>query len=607
MNSIALKDIATVLRRDVLEMTTAAGSGHPTSCLSATEIVTTLFFHEMSYDKLNGKNPDNDEFVASKGHVAPLLYAALKRAGCINDDLLSLRKATSRLEGHPIPPLDNWVKAGTGSLGQGLAIGMGMALAAKLQKRKYKTYVLMGDSECAEGSVTEAAEIAAHYKLNNLCAIIDVNRLGQRGETMHGYDLSFYKKKFQSLGWNALEVNGHNMQQLSAAFQKVGKSSKPLIVIAKTIKGKGVSFLEDKEGWHGKALTQEELKKALKEIPEELMPEFSPNLPEVTQVKKQEHKKISNTQYTIGSLVATREAYGKALGQQAYADPSVIALDAEVSNSTFSNVVKEETPKQFIECYIAEQTMIGMAAGLAIKDHKVFASTFSSFLTRAHDQLRMSAISKIPLIVCGSHSGTSIGEDGASQMGLEDIAMFRTMPNTTVFAPSDATSTEKIVKLAATLDNLTYIRTLRPKLPVIYRSSEDFMPGDFKILKATQYDSLVLAGHGATVHELLKSQEVLKKEGISASVIDCYCIKPFKAAKFIEFAKEHGSKVIVAEDHYLEGGLGEMLAALGSTTGIVVKQLGVHGVPHSGTKQELFDTNLLSADLIVRITKTFLR
>jgi len=602
-----LKDIATLLRRDVLEETTEAGSGHPTTCLSAVEILTVLYFHEMTYDTSNGNNPDNDEFVLSKGHAAPLLYAVLKRAKCIGDDLSTLRKMTSRLEGHPVPPLDGWVKVATGSLGQGLAVGAGMALAAKLKGKKYKTYVLMGDSECAEGSISEAAELASHYKLNNLCAIIDVNRLGQRGETMHGYNTQFYKKKFENLGWATVEVNGHNISQLLEALKKFNKSTKPVMIIAKTVKGKGVSFLENKEGWHGKALSKEELRKALKEIGEEIMPDLAPKIPSSTKIKPADEKKITGTNYGFGSLVATREAYGKALSQQAYANPNVLALDAEVSNSTFANIVKEEAPKQFIECYIAEQTMIGLAAGLAAKGYRVFASTFSAFLTRAHDQLRMAALSKIPFVVCGSHSGTSIGEDGASQMGLDDLAMFRAMPNTNVFAPSDATSTEKIVGLVATLDNISYIRTTRPKLPVIYRNSEEFMPGDFKILKSSLYDSVVLAGHGVAVHELLIAQEILKKEGISAAVIDCFSIKPFKASKFIDFVKEHGSKVIVAEDHYLEGGLGEMLSAVCSQSNIIIKQLGVHGIPHSGTKEEQFERYNLNCDGVVRVTKALLK
>src|SRR3989338_1685765 len=576
-----LQSIASILRRDSLKMTTEAGSGHPTTCLSCAEIMAALFFHEMRYDAKNFENPDNDEFILSKGHAAPILYPCLVRAGCVKAELMSLRKFGSILEGHPVPHPGNWVKFATGSLGQGLSIGVGVALAGKLQKRIFRTYVLLGDSECAEGSVYEAAQLAAHYQLNNLVAVLDANRLGQRVETMPGHHLEQYKNRFQAFGWNTYVIDGHNVQEILDAFSKARNSKQPVAIICKTFKGKGVSFLENKDGWHGKPVPKDQLENALKEIPDAAMPVVEIEKPKAQFIRAAEKKAAGFNSYKMGELAATREAYGKAIAQLALADGSVLAVDAEVSNSTFADDVRKVKPEQFVECFVAEQNMIGMALGLASRGFVPFASTFAAFLSRAHDQIRMGALSLPAITVCGSHAGVSIGEDGGSQMGLEDIGMFRALPNSSVFYPSDAVYAERLVHLAATLPGVKYIRTTRAKTPVLYDGKEQFKPGEFKVIREGIKDKIVLAGAGIILHEALKAYDELKKEGIDAAVVDLFCIKPFNSRKFIEFAKEHGGKVIVAEDHYPEGGIGEMLSGVLVNSGVEVESLAVRKIPKS--------------------------
>lgn len=599
----ALHAIAQMLRRDSLQMTSAAGSGHPSSCLSCAELIAGLFFETMKYTPRDAHNPDNDVFILSKGHAAPILYAALHRAGCIRGDLLSLRKINSPLEGHPMPRSLPWIKVATGSLGQGLAIGVGMALAARLQKCSYRTYVLMGDSECAEGSVWEALNLGAHYNLSHLSIIVDVNRLGQRGETMFGHHIPEYVKRFQAFGWNVLTVNGHDMREVQTALRSASLSLRPTVILAKTFKGRGVSFMENKEGWHGKALNEEQLVQALHEIPEVTMPRVLIQQPRKHYVSRPTLTKPIFHHYALGEKVATREAYGQTLAALACADARVIAIDAEVSNSTHAEEVKKKTPQQFIESYIAEQSMIGIALGLSKQGQKAFASTFAAFLPRAADQLRMAALSDATFTVCGSHCGVSIGEDGASQMGLEDIALFRALPNSTVLYPSDAVSTQKLVACAAKNKGITYIRTTRGAAPVMYSNDEEFFIGDFHVLKESKHDCVVLVGAGVTVHEALKAYALLQEKNISAAVIDLYCIKPFSEARFIEFVKRHGGKIVVAEDHHSEGGIGEMLSAVCANTGLRIERLAVVGVPHSGKSEELLEKYGIDAKGIVRAAR----
>lgn len=623
-----LSDIANAMRRDVLEMTTAAGSGHPSSCLSCAEIMSSLFFHEMKYDVKDSENPDNDEFILSKGHAAPILYSALFHAGCIKENLLDLRKLESPLEGHPIPKSLNWVKIATGSLGQGLSVGVGMALAGKLQGRKFRVYVLMGDSESAEGSVWEALQLAPYYNLDNLCLVIDANRLGQTGQTMIGHELEKYAEGIKSFGWKAIIVDGHEIKQLTEAFENARNSGLPTAIIARTWKGKGVSFIENKEGWHGRALNKEELKEALEEVPKVKVPKiknssgiFKPQTgnevrpsssikiekPEEVEVYHNKTSKLKTCLYEIGAGIATRLAYGIALSNLAKSNPKVIAVDAEVSNSTKSEEVRKVRPGQFVEAFIAEQDMVGICLGMSKKGFDVFGSTFSAFLSRAHDQIRMSSLSNGNFVLCGSHSGVSIGEDGASQMGLEDIAMFRALPSSIVFYPSDGVSTEKLVYLSHKLKGIKYIRTTRDKTSVIYNEKENFAVGDFKVVRESKKDKIVLVGSGITLHEALAASELLGKKGVASAVVDLYCIKPFNAKKFIEFVKKHGKKIVVAEDHYEEGGIGEMLAEELENSGIEIKHLFVGEVPHSGNSRELLEKYKIDRKAIVKSAQNLVK
>ncbi|MFH1290503.1 MAG: transketolase [Nanoarchaeota archaeon] len=603
----SIADVANVLRRDVAEMTTAAGSGHPSSCFSCAEIISTLFFHEMRYDPKDENNLDNDEFILSKGHAAPILYSALFRAGCIKDDLKKLRKLKSSLEGHPMPKSLKWVKVATGSLGQGASIGIGMALAGRLQGRKFRAYVLMGDSEMAEGSVYEALQLAPYYNLDNLCLIIDANRLGQSGETIVGHDIKRLVEGIKSFKWHAIAVNGHDVSELMKALKEARKVGMPTAIIAKTFKGKGVSFMENKEGWHGRAMNEEELKKALNEIPNSKMPEVEIEKPKEVEVVKSRAGKLEVSPYEAGGFVATRMAYGKAITNLARADQKVIVVDAEVSNSTKSEEVKKVRPGQFVEAFIAEQDMVGICLGLSKKGFNVFGSTFAAFLSRAHDQIRMGSLSSGNFTLCGSHAGVSIGEDGPSQMGLEDIAMFRVLPESIVLYPSDGVSTERLVYLAAKTKGLKYIRTTREKTPVIYSTKDEFKLGDFKVLKQSKKDRVVLVGAGITVHEALEAHERLKKKRINSAVVDLYCVKPFDSKKFIDFAKKHGNRIVVCEDHYEEGGIGEMLAEELENSGIEISHLAVREIPHSGKSKELLEKYGIDKKAIMKAARKLIK
>jgi transketolase len=595
-----LRKIATRLRIHSLRMTTAAGSGHPTTCLSSADLAACLFFSEMRFNPNNPADPANDEFVLSKGHAAPLLWAVYAEAGLIPmKSLMDLRKITSDLEGHPTPRMP-WVKAATGSLGQGLSVGAGIALAQRLDGSPARTFVLMGDGECAEGQVWEAAGFAAHAGLKSLCAVVDINRLGQSDPTMHEYDIQAYARKFRAFGWDALTVDGHKIDRILETFRKIGKHGKPTVILAKTVKGKGVSFIEDRNGWHGKPLKSDELARALGEIGG--LPDVDSR--EFIRLPKPFRKANSPPSFDFPRTVyqektATRLAYGNALLALGKVNRSVVAVDGDVKNSTYADKFFDAYPGRSIESYIAEQNMVGMGIGLAAKGYVPFIATFAAFLTRAHDQVRMAAYSLSNLKFCGSHVGVSIGEDGPSQMGLEDLAMFRSVPGCVVLYPSDAVSAEACVAAMAAHRGLAYIRTTRPATPVLYAAAEPFPLGGSKVLRRGEKDTVTVIAAGITVHEALKAHEELNKEGIGIRVIDAYSVEPLDTAAIRLEVAETGGRAVVVEDHYAGGGLGEAVA--GALAGkAILKHLCVRELPRSGKPEELLEKYGISAGHIVR-------
>ncbi len=605
----SLKVMANRLRRHSLRATTAAKSGHPSSCFSSAEIVSCLFFHFLRYDLKNPKSLQNDRFVLSKGHAAPILWAALAEAGAYSiDQLLTLRKIGSELEGHPTPR-SPFVDVGTGSLGQGLSNAVGMALAARLNGVANHVFVLMGDGETAEGSVWEAAALASHYGLGRLTAIVDVNRLGQSEPTMYQHELSVYAARFEAFGWQTITVDGHDIEQVAEALSAaVDDDSAPTAVIARTIKGKGVSFMEDADGWHGKPVTDPaQVEQALGELePDEPMSvELKLRRPEqpVSSASEAGGSAPSAPDYKIGRQVATREAYGTALVKLGAVNERVVALDGDCKNSTYSLAFKKSYPDRFTECYIAEQNMVGTAAGLASMGQIPFASTFACFLTRAYDFIRMAGISQVNLKLCGSHAGVSIGEDGPSQMGLEDLAMMRAVVGSTVLYPSDAVSTERLVALAAETPGIVYIRTSRPKTPVIYSNGEEFSVGGSKVVRRSSQDKVTVLAAGVTLHEALKAADELSKQGVQVRVIDVYSIKPIDRETLTQAAADTG-KIITVEDHYLEGGLGEAArAAVGGSTPCRWAHLAVRSLPRSGASRELLDQFGISARRIAETVR----
>lgn len=604
-----LEKLAKLIRYYSLVSTTQAGSGHPTSSLSAADLMAGLLFSgAFRYDVDNPGRPNNDRLIFSKGHASPLFYSLWAAAGAVSEkELMTMRKFGSPLEGHPTTAFP-YTEAATGSLGQGLSIGVGMALNAKyVDKLPYRTYVLLGDSEMAEGSQWEAMEIAAFYKLDNLVGIIDVNRLGQRGETMYGHDLEAYKKKTAAFGWEPIVIDGHYFPNILTAYEQAAKvKDKPVMIIAKTIKGKGVSFIEDKNGWHGKALKKEELDKALEELGEvDKTVRGEIPTPEDVKPPAQASAKAKPVSYAQDKPVATRHAYGTALERIYPQFPDMIALDGEVSNSTFSEIFKKTYPERFFEMYIAEQNMVGAALGLSVRGKMPFVSTFAAFMTRAFDQIRMSQYSEANIKFCGSHAGVSIGEDGSSQMGLEDIAMFRTILHGVVLYPSDAVSTEKLVEEAAKRRGIVYLRTTRKETPVIYRNDEAFRIGGSKVLRKNKDDVATVVAAGITVHEALAAYEELKKEDIFIRVIDLYSIKPVDV-KALDDAASATRSIITVEDHYAEGGLGEAVRSALADTAVPVYSLAVRKMPKSGKPDELLDYEEISRKAIVKKAKEIL-
>jgi transketolase len=609
MNDIdieTLKGVANQLRIHSIAATTAAGSGHPTTCCSAADLVAGLFFGHMRFDPKNPQYYNNDRFVLSKGHAAPLLYAAWAELGLFPaSDLLRLRQLNCDLEGHPTPRLP-FVDVATGSLGQGLSVGVGMALCARLDDLDYRTYVLLGDGECSEGSVWEAAMLAGHYQLNNLVAIVDVNRLGQSQATPVGHNLEVYKQRFASFGWRTEEIDGHDLDEIMEVLAAVGLGHQPLVIIARTLKGAGVSFLQDKEAWHGKPLSQEESARAIAELQPSAKSGIGLPIPAPSQLappKNAAPPAYPAPAYKVGDLVATREAFGNALTRIGAVDNRVVSLDGDTKNSTFAEKFLKRFPQRFTECFIAEQNMVGVATGFAARGKVPFASTFATFFTRAFDQVRVAGISAANIKLVGSHVGVSIGEDGPSQMGLEDLAMMRTVVGNTVLYPADAVCTERLVDQMANHKGPVFLRTSRPKTPVIYSNDETFPIGGAKILRQGAADKVTVVAAGVTVYEALKAADQLKTEGIGITVIDAYSIKPLAKQAILDAAQKTRSLVLTVEDHYAEGGLGDAVAGELSSAGVKVTKLAVTELPRSGKPEELLAKYGIDAAAIVRKVK----
>jgi transketolase len=602
--------LATQLRADSIRATTAAGSGHPTSSLSAADLMAVLLSDHFHYDWKDPRSLDNDRLILSKGHAAPLLYSMYKAAGVISDaELLSLRKLGSRLEGHPTPVLP-YVDVATGSLGQGLPVAVGMALAARLTGRDIRCWILLGDSEMAEGSVYEALELAGHYGLSQIIAVIDMNRLGQRGPTMVQWDGKQYAARAQAFGWNALLVDGHDREAVDRAYAEAESSPRPVCIVARTKKGAGVSFLEDKEGWHGKALSEAEAKRALAEL-------GNPAGDLVVETKKPRRVSPPRTAkpgsfappaYPVGTKVATREAFGDALAALGKTREDVVALDAEVSNSTFSEKFQKAEPNRFFEIYIAEQQFVSAAVGMQVFGLEPFASTFAAFFSRAYDQIRMAAISRANLCLVGSHAGVSIGEDGPSQMGLEDLAMMRGVYGSTVLYPGCATTAAALTREMATRPGIKYMRTTREKTPVLYRPEERFPIGGSKILRQSQGDLAAVLAAGITLHEALRAHEILKADGFPVRIVDLYSVKPIDAPT-VETCARECHHLIVVEDHWPQGGLADAVCEVfsGRSSTPTITRLAVSGMPGSGTPQQLLDAAGISARHIVDAVKAIAR
>jgi transketolase len=610
-------ELAQQLRVDSIRCTTAAGSGHPTSSMSAADLLAVLLSGYLRYDFANPKTPNNDHLIFSKGHASPLVYSVFKAAGAISDaELLTLRKRGSRLEGHPTPILP-WVDVATGSLGQGLPIGVGVGLAGKyLDKLPYRVWVVLGDSEMAEGSIWEALELGGHYALNNLIGILDMNRLGQRGETMLGWNGDAYAARAKAFGWHAIEIDGHNLDEIARAYDEATRQTDaPTLIIARTIKGKGFSEIENKDGWHGKALPPDMADRAIKELggvrnivtqvhkPENLQPAERP-APQPVQLPT----------YEKGSSAATRSAYGDALKALGAARSDIVAVDGEVSNSTYAETFAKAYPDRYFEQYIAEQQMVAAAVGLQVRGYVPFASTFAAFFTRAYDFIRMAAVSQANIRLVGSHAGVSIGEDGPSQMALEDLAMMRAVFGSVVLYPCDANQAARLVEAMADQKGISFLRTTREKTPVIYGPDEQFPIGGSRVVRESAEDRVTVVGAGVTLHEALKAADQLKSEGIAVRVIDAYSVKPIDAKTLHAAAQATGGRIVVVEDHWFEGGLGDaVLDAFAGTEQQVpgsalprVLKLAVHAMPGSATPEQELEDAGISASHIVAAVKSLL-
>ena len=598
IESTVVGQLATQLRVDAIRASTAAGSGHPTSSMSAADLMAVLLARHLRYDWNQPYHRDNDHFILSKGHASPLLYAAFKAVGVITDTELmtGYRRLGSRLQGHPTPVLP-WVDVATGSLGQGICNGIGVALAGQfLDRSPFHVWVLCGDSETAEGAAWEALDKAGYYGLSNFTVIVDVNRLGQRGPTGLGWDLAAYVRRVEAFGATAITVDGHDLEAIDRAYAAARESSGPTVILAKTVKGRGFSEIEDQEGWHGKALPPEMAGRALAELGETVgltitgpKPETRDNTPTATRAAT-ESGPLRRPSYELGSKIATRTAYGAALVALGATDPRVVALDGEVSNSTGAAEFAVQYPDRYFEMFIAEQQLVASAVGLAVRHYIPFASTFAAFFTRAHDFIRMAAVSHANICLVGSHAGTEIGADGPSQMALEDLAMMRSIHNATVLYPSDATSAVALVELMAGTEGIRYLRTTRGAYPVLYEPTSTFTIGGSHVLRSSDEDQVTLIGAGVTVHECLAAAESLHRDGIAVRVIDAYSVKPIDGDTLRDAVRDTHGRLVIVEDHHPEGGLGsavlDTLVGL-DTPALRLVHLAVRIMPGSGQPTEL--------------------
>ena len=604
------RDLARQLRADSIRSSSAAGSGHPTSSLSAADLMAVLLAGHLRYDWSKPKDPANDHLIFSKGHASPLVYAMFRAAGVIDDaELLTFRKMGSPLQGHPTPILP-WVDVATGSLGQGMPIAVGIALAAKrIWKAPFHVWTLVGDSESAEGSIWEGFDLAGHEGTENITAILDVNRLGQRGPTELEWDTDAYAARIEAFGWDALVIDGHDLAQIDDAFTRARDASRPTAIVARTVKGKGVSFLADKPGWHGKTLDPEQTTQALAEIGDAPSRSFATLAPDPWRPPAPTAAAPSLKAYT--EPVATRKAYGDALAALCAARGDVVALDAEVSNSTHAEEVKKVAPERFFEMYIAEQKMVAAAVGMQVLGLRPFASTFAAFLTRAYDFVRMAAISQANIRLSGSHAGVSIGEDGPSQMALEDLAMMRAVHGSTVLYPSDGNQTAKLVAAMADREGIVYMRTTRANTPILYAASEEFAIGGSRVVRGGGADDRVtVVGAGITLHEAVKAADRLAADGVKIRVIDLYSLKPVDAKTLVAAVTATGGRLVVAEDHWPEGGLGETVLAALAGAGvdrIVLRHLAPRDLPGSGKPAELLAAAGIDADHIQKAVRDLIR
>jgi transketolase len=601
------RQIAAQLRVDCVRSTTRAGSGHPTSCLSAADLVSVLLCNHLRWDPKRPDNPRSDHFILSKGHAAPLLYAMLKAVGVVSEEeLLTLRRFGSRLQGHPGPDLPG-IDVATGSLGQGLPIAVGVALPGKyLEKLPYRVWVLLGDSGMSEGSVWEAFDHARHYALGNVIAILDMNRLGQSRETPLGWDSAAYARRARAFGWDALEIDGHDLEAIDGAyFEATRTADAPTLIVARTKKGKGVSLVEDRDGWHGKALDEEKAEAAIAELggAKNLVIDPLPP-PPAPEKRRPTDRPLALPAYDGAKPVATRKAYGEALAALGSANGDVVALDGEVSNSTFSADFAEAHPERYFEMYISEQQLVAAAVGFSVKGKVPFASTFAAFFTRAYDFIRMAAVSRANIRLCGSHAGVSIGEDGPSQMGLEDLAMMRAVHGSTVLYPSCANQTARLVAEMARTNGVVYLRTTREKTPILYDAHERFPIGGSKILRAGDADEVTIIAAGITVHEALKAADKLAREGLPARVVDAYSVKPLDEQGIRAAVRDTAGRVVVVEDHWAEGGLGEAVLACLAGEAVKCVHLAVRDMPGSGRPAELLRAAHIDAASIARAAES---